>query len=151
MTIGKLIVVKRVRRVHSYTMKFCVHWGLGDTLNKRRRKPNGYPRALFASLPQEYNKPVVQPSNSTRWTTLFQVSWKGSPVPLQIHGCDATVQFLAATESCDLMEYSQSNSPLFRKLVKNLIPFENGYVKVPDCIGLGAELDEELLERYRMK
>lgn len=63
----------------------------------------------------------------------------------------ATVQFLAATESCDLMEYSQSNSPLFRKLVKNLIPFENGYVKVPDCIGLGVELDEELLERYRMK
>lgn len=63
----------------------------------------------------------------------------------------ATVQFLAATERCDLMEYSQSNSPLFRKLVKNLIPFENGYVKVPDCIGLGVELDEELLEKYRMK
>lgn len=128
MTIGKLIVVKRVRRVHSYTMKFCVHWGLGDTLNKRRRKPNGYPRALFASLPQEYNKPVAQPLNFTRWTTLFQVSWKSSSVPLQIHGYDATMQFLAATESCDLMEYSQSNSPLFRKLVKNLIPFGNGYL-----------------------
>lgn len=26
-----------------------------------------------------------------------------------------------------------------------------GYVKVPDCIGLGVELDEELLEKYRMK
>lgn len=63
----------------------------------------------------------------------------------------ATVQFLAATEHGDLIEYSQSNSPLFTKLVKNRIQFENGYVKVPDCIGLGVELDEELIEKYRMK
>lgn len=63
----------------------------------------------------------------------------------------ATVQFLAATEECDLIEYSQSNSPLFTKLVKNRIKFENGYVVVPDCIGLGVELDEELIEKYRMK
>ena len=25
-------------------------WGLGDTLNKQRRKPNGYPGALLASI-----------------------------------------------------------------------------------------------------
>lgn len=63
----------------------------------------------------------------------------------------ATVQFLAATEHGDLMEYSQSNSPLFKDLVKNRIPFENGYVTVPDCIGLGIELDEEMIKKYRMK
>ncbi|NME35835.1 MULTISPECIES: mandelate racemase/muconate lactonizing enzyme family protein [Fusobacterium] len=63
----------------------------------------------------------------------------------------ATVQFLAATEQGDLIEYSQSNSPLFTKLVKNRIQMEDGYVKVPDCIGLGVELDEELIEKYRMK
>lgn len=63
----------------------------------------------------------------------------------------ATVQFLAATKDGDLMEYSQSNSPLFTALVKNLIPFENGYVSVPDCIGLGVELDEDMIEKYRMK
>ncbi len=62
----------------------------------------------------------------------------------------ATVQFLAATEQGDLMEYSQSNSPLFLDLVKNRIPFENGYVTVPDCIGLGVELDEDMIEKYRM-
>lgn len=62
----------------------------------------------------------------------------------------ATVQFLAATENGTLMEYSQSTSPLFTKLVKNRIPFENGYVTVPDCIGLGVELDEEMIEKYRM-
>ncbi len=63
----------------------------------------------------------------------------------------ATVQFLAATEQCDLMEYSQSSSPLFTSLVKNRLQFEDGYVMVPDCIGLDVELDEDMVEKYRMK
>ena len=63
----------------------------------------------------------------------------------------ATVQFLAACEHGDLMEYSQSTSPLFTGLVKNRIPFEDGYVTVPDCIGLGIELDEDMVEAYRIK
>lgn len=62
----------------------------------------------------------------------------------------ATVQFLAATEDCDLIEYSQSESPLFKDLVKNLIAFEDGYVKVPETIGLGVELDEEIIEKYQV-
>lgn len=62
----------------------------------------------------------------------------------------ATVQFLAATQYGDMMEYSQSTSPLFQKLVTNRIPFEKGYVTVPDCIGLGVELDEDLLNHYRI-
>lgn len=62
----------------------------------------------------------------------------------------ATVQFLAACEHGDLMEYSQSTSPLFTGLVKNRIPFENGFVTVPDCVGLGVELDEAMIEEYRM-
>lgn len=66
------------------------------------------------------------------------------------HGFSTGI-LLAATEHGDLMEYSQSNSPLFKDLVKNRIPFENGYVTVPDCIGLGIELDEEMIKKYRMK
>lgn len=62
----------------------------------------------------------------------------------------ATVQFLATTEHGSLMEYSQSQSPLFTDLVKNRIPFENGYVYVPDSIGLGVKLDEELINKYRI-
>ena len=45
---GKLVLVISVRRTRSRRMKFCVHGGLGDTLNKQRRKPNGYPGALLA-------------------------------------------------------------------------------------------------------
>lgn len=62
----------------------------------------------------------------------------------------ATVQFLASAEAGDLIEYSQSNSPLYRDLVKNKIPFENGFVTVPDTVGLGVVLDEDLLDKYRM-
>jgi len=46
-------MAKSVRRTRSRRMKFCVHGGLGDTLNKQRREPNGYPGALLASFPQE--------------------------------------------------------------------------------------------------
>ena len=47
---GELARVKSVRRTRSRRMKFCVHGGLGDTLNKQRRKPNGYPGALLAGF-----------------------------------------------------------------------------------------------------
>ncbi len=45
---------KSVHRTRSRRMKFCVH-GAWGTLNKQRRKPNGYPGALLAiySIPIE--------------------------------------------------------------------------------------------------
>ena len=51
MTSGELIIVKSVPRTRSRRMKFCVHGGLGDSLNKQRLEPNGYPGALLASFP----------------------------------------------------------------------------------------------------
>lgn len=62
----------------------------------------------------------------------------------------ATVQFLAAAENGHLIEYSQSTSPLFTDLVKNRIPFEEGFVTVPDTIGLNVEMDEALIAKYRV-
>ena len=53
-TSGELVMVKSVHRTSSRRMKFCVHGGLGDTLNKQRRKPNGYPGALLASHSRPY-------------------------------------------------------------------------------------------------
>lgn len=46
----ELVMVKSVRGTRSRRMKFCVHGGLGDTLNKQRREPNGYPGALLAMI-----------------------------------------------------------------------------------------------------
>ena len=53
MTSGKPVMIQSVKRTRSRRMKFCVQGGLGDTLNKQRREPNGYPGALLASFPQE--------------------------------------------------------------------------------------------------
>ena len=36
-TSGELVMVKSVHRTRSRRMKFCVHGGLGETLNKQRR------------------------------------------------------------------------------------------------------------------
>lgn len=49
----------------------------------------------------------------------------------------ATVQFLAATEQGDLLEYSQSSSPLFTSLVKTCWP-EKGCVRVLDWVSVLA-------------
>jgi L-alanine-DL-glutamate epimerase-like enolase superfamily enzyme len=63
----------------------------------------------------------------------------------------ATAQFLAALPDGDLIEYSQSTSPLFTDLVVNPLRMEDGAITVPDQPGLGAELDEDLIDRYRVK
>ncbi|WP_036827347.1 enolase C-terminal domain-like protein, partial [Photobacterium sanctipauli] len=62
----------------------------------------------------------------------------------------ASVHFLAACEHGTLMEFSQSTSPLFTSLVKNQLQFDNGYVTVSDAPGLGIELDEEIIAKYRI-
>lgn len=62
----------------------------------------------------------------------------------------ATVHFLASCESGDLIEYSQSNSPIFKHLVKNQIELVNGCVQVPNQPGLGIILNNEIIDKYRI-
>lgn len=63
----------------------------------------------------------------------------------------ATVHFLASQEHGDLIEYSQSTSPLYSSLVKNHIPFEDGYVSVPNDPGLGIIIDDSIVDKYRVR
>jgi L-alanine-DL-glutamate epimerase-like enolase superfamily enzyme len=109
----------------------------------------------------EFGKPdLVQPDVTrcggiTESMKIYDLSKKYG-VKLVPHGFStgiliaATVHFLAACETTDLIEYSQSTSPLFKSLVKNKIQFDNGFVHVPDAPGLGIELDEETIEKYRI-
>ncbi|QOR01539.1 mandelate racemase/muconate lactonizing enzyme family protein [Campylobacter sp. 2014D-0216] len=62
----------------------------------------------------------------------------------------ATVQFLASSKHCDLIEYSQSTSALYTHLVKNLIPCKDGIIAIEDVVGIGVELNEELIKQYRI-
>ena len=61
----------------------------------------------------------------------------------------AAVQFLAAQEAPPQFEYCLSESPIYQKLFKNRLKAENGYIAVPDCIGLGLEIDEDFVKEYR--
>jgi len=63
----------------------------------------------------------------------------------------ATIQFLAATRFGDLIEYSQSESPIYKYLVKNKTPVVAGKVAVSDAPGLGLQLDEDFITEYRVK
>ena len=61
-----------------------------------------------------------------------------------------SLQWIATHPTGDLVEYSRSPSPLMRELVSNLPALEDGYVRVPSGPGLSVELDEGVIERYRV-
>lgn len=62
----------------------------------------------------------------------------------------ATMHFLAAVPGADLMEYSQSESPLFKKLVKNLPVPQCGKIPIPQGPGLGIVVDDSMIQQYRI-
>lgn len=63
---------------------------------------------------------------------------------------NATIQFLASIPGGDLIEYSQSSSPLFTKLTGPMPKLEDGALEVTGMIGLGSTLDWDCVERYRI-
>jgi L-rhamnonate dehydratase len=62
----------------------------------------------------------------------------------------ASLHWMAAQAEGDLVEYCLRPSPLLRKLVRNLPPLVDGRVPVPMEPGLGVELDEGIIEQYRV-
>lgn len=63
----------------------------------------------------------------------------------------ASVHFAASIPNGWMVEYTVSSSPLARELVRHSIRLENGHVSVPtDRPGLGIELDDSVLEKYRV-
>lgn len=61
-----------------------------------------------------------------------------------------SLQWIVTHPTGDLVEYSRSPSPLMRELVSNLPSLEDGHVRVPNGPGLGVELDEDVIDRYRV-
>jgi L-rhamnonate dehydratase len=48
------------------------------------------------------------------------------------------------------IEFNTSQGPLSRELVKNPLKMKNGYLRVPDGPGLGVEVNDEVIEKYRI-
>lgn len=63
----------------------------------------------------------------------------------------ASTHFAAAIPNGFMIEHTVSDSPLARELVCREIEFKDGYVSVPvDRPGLGIEINEDVLNRYRV-
>lgn len=62
----------------------------------------------------------------------------------------ASLHLVANQPATDLIECSEQGSPLNTALVAPCLRPIDGYVAVPDGPGLGVELDEACLERYRI-
>ena len=60
----------------------------------------------------------------------------------------ASANWAVANDS--VTEHTRSTSPLARDLVRHDIRFEDGQLRLPDEPGLGVELDEDVLSRYRI-
>jgi L-alanine-DL-glutamate epimerase-like enolase superfamily enzyme len=62
----------------------------------------------------------------------------------------ASLHWIASVPTGDLIEYCLRPSPLMRKLVKNLPPLVDGHVPVPTGPGLGIELDQAVIDEFRV-
>lgn len=62
----------------------------------------------------------------------------------------ANLQLVATMPNASLLEFRRTESPLISRLIKK--PFEavDGHLKIPDGEGLGIELDEDVIEEYRV-
>ncbi len=61
----------------------------------------------------------------------------------------ATLQMAAIVPELPFVEYTVSESPLRRELVRSTVALQGGVASIPQGPGLGVELDEEILARYR--
>lgn len=61
----------------------------------------------------------------------------------------ASAQWAAAGEQ-PLSEYTRAPSPLAQELARHTMEFEVGALRLSDAPGLGVELDEGVVERYRV-
>jgi L-rhamnonate dehydratase len=49
-----------------------------------------------------------------------------------------------------LVEFNTSQGPLSREMVKEPLRMQDGYLAVPSGPGLGVEVNEQTIERYRI-
>ncbi|MEC4725508.1 mandelate racemase/muconate lactonizing enzyme family protein [Shewanella sp. D64] len=159
------------KRLEKFNLNWVEEPVLADNMNSYAKLAGQIPQKLaggeslttryeFSDFLQKSNVDIVQPDITrcggiTEMKKIYDIAQMHG-TQLVPHGFStgillaASVHFLAACEHGTLMEYSQSDSPLFTDLVKNRLPFDNGYVYVSDAPGLGIELDDEVINRYRV-
>ncbi len=62
----------------------------------------------------------------------------------------ASLHLLAAVPNAFIIEYSVSESKLRREVTRQQFPVVDGNVAIPDEPGLGVDLNEDIIEKYRV-
>jgi len=57
----------------------------------------------------------------------------------------ATIQLMACTPNCDLLEYDTTGTGIRDELLAEPVEVSEGYIKVPEGPGLGVKFDRERL------
>jgi len=68
----------------------------------------------------------------------------GSPIAIV-----ASLQLIASLPRASLLEFDRSDNPIREEMGKSLIVREGSYVKVPQNPGLGINIDENIIRKYR--
>lgn len=62
----------------------------------------------------------------------------------------AGLHWLASRKSSFIVEYCVEETPIRMQLVKQDIEAKNGFITVPEAPGLGVELNDDIVEKYRV-
>lgn len=114
----------------------------------------------FQQLIERGKVDVVQPdlSRCGGLTTAKQIAQMVEEKKMQIipHAWSSdiltatTLQFLASVKDAELIEFNVSSGEISRQLAKEPITLKDGHVEIPDAPGLGIEVDEKTIEKYRV-
>ena len=63
----------------------------------------------------------------------------------------ASLHFAASLDEPTYSEYSVADSPFVNEILAQPFALEDGSLRVPAAPGLGIELDDELVERMRLR
>jgi L-rhamnonate dehydratase len=62
----------------------------------------------------------------------------------------ASLHLTAFQRRAEFVEFSTSHGPMSRELVKEPLRMTDGYLPVPEGPGLGVEVNDAVIERYRI-
>jgi L-rhamnonate dehydratase len=76
-------------------------------------------------------------------TTVIPHAWSSGIV------IAASLHFIATQSNSNLLEYCVWDTPIRKEMLKQDFKLRDGYVDVPMGPGLGIEIDDEAIQKYR--
>ena len=131
--------------------------GLGGAIDAYLRgKKLEKPQLLTAASPDkmklEWYKPAARRALGDRNDLLVDAGWLVHRTPKEaIALTAASLHLNAFMRRSVFVEFNVTSGPLSREICRNPISMRDGYIDVPQGPGLGVEVDESALAKYRVQ